>query len=87
MRAKELPDCAMGRRLSAHLARGPPLWAECGDVQMGDGAQIEPADWHLANSAFWRWIGQARPSCGRSKGFDMGQRIRYQWYRMRDEKL
>ena len=28
-------------------ARGPPLWADC-DAQMGDGAQIEPADWDLA---------------------------------------
>ena len=28
-------------------ARGPPLWEECGDAQMGDGAQIEP-DWDLA---------------------------------------
>jgi hypothetical protein len=28
-------------------ARGPPLWEEC-DAQMGDGAQIEPADWDLA---------------------------------------
>lgn len=25
-------------------ARGPPLWDDGGDVQMGDGAQIEP-DW------------------------------------------
>jgi hypothetical protein len=28
-------------------ARGPPLWDDGGDVQMGDGAQIEPADWDL----------------------------------------
>jgi hypothetical protein len=27
-------------------ARGPPLWEECGDAQMGDGAQREP-DWDL----------------------------------------
>ena len=29
-------------------ARGPPLWKECGDAQMGKGVQIEPAyatDW------------------------------------------
>ena len=29
-------------------ARGLPLWEECGDAQMGDGVQIEPADWVLA---------------------------------------
>ena len=29
------------------LARGSPLWDECGDTQMDDGAQIEP-DWDLA---------------------------------------
>jgi hypothetical protein len=29
-------------------ARGPPLWDDCGDAQMDDGAQIEPADWDLA---------------------------------------
>ena len=29
-------------------ARGPPLWDDGGDAQMGDGAQIEPADWDLA---------------------------------------
>ena len=29
-------------------ARAPPLCKECGDAQMDDGAQIEPADWHLA---------------------------------------
>jgi len=28
-------------------ARGPPLWEQCGDAQMVDGAQIEP-DWDLA---------------------------------------
>ena len=28
-------------------ARGPPLWEDCGDAQIGDGAQIEP-DWDLA---------------------------------------
>jgi hypothetical protein len=31
-------------------ARGPPLREEC-DVQMDDGAQIEPADWDLAAQA------------------------------------
>lgn len=31
-------------------ARGPPLWDDC-DVQMGDGLQIEPADWDLAAQA------------------------------------
>ena len=33
----------------AHIApaRGPPLWDECTDAQMDDGAQIEP-DWDLA---------------------------------------
>ncbi len=29
-------------------ARGPPLWDNCSDAQMDDGAQIEPADWDLA---------------------------------------
>jgi hypothetical protein len=29
-------------------ARGPPLWDDCSDAQMDDGAQIEPADWDLA---------------------------------------
>lgn len=29
-------------------ARGPPLWEECGEAQMGDGAQVEPTDWDLA---------------------------------------
>jgi hypothetical protein len=29
-------------------ARGPPLWEDGGDAQMGDGVQIEPADWDLA---------------------------------------
>jgi len=42
-------------------ARGPPLWEECGDAQMGDGAQIEPADWDL--------VAQAAP------GFEVDQRI------------
>ena len=32
-------------------ARGPPLWDDCGDAQMDDGAQIEPADWDLAAQA------------------------------------
>jgi hypothetical protein len=29
-------------------ARGPPLWDDCGDTQMDDELQIEPADWDLA---------------------------------------
>ncbi len=29
-------------------ARGPPLWDDCSDAQMDEGAQIEPADWDLA---------------------------------------
>lgn len=28
-------------------ARGPPLWEDCGDAQMGEGVQTEP-DWDLA---------------------------------------
>ena len=47
------------RKILAHLdvdsepprispARGQPLWEERCDAQMGDGAQIEPADWVLA---------------------------------------
>ena len=28
-------------------ARGPPLWDDCGDAQMGDGIAVEP-DWDLA---------------------------------------
>ena len=47
------------RKILAHLgvdsesprispAREPPLWDDCSDAQMGDGAQIEPADWGLA---------------------------------------
>ena len=32
-------------------ARGPPLWDDCSDAQMDDGAQIEPADWDLAAQA------------------------------------
>ena len=37
----------------AHIspARGPPLWDDCGDAQVDDGAQIEPdlaTDWDLA---------------------------------------
>ena len=34
------------RRISP--ARGPPLWDDCSDAQMDDGAQTEPADWDLA---------------------------------------
>ena len=47
------------RKILAHLgvdselphispARGPPVSDDCRDAQMGDGAQIEPADWGLA---------------------------------------
>ena len=32
------------------------------------GAPIIPG----VNSAFWRWIGQARPYCGRGGGFYVG---------------
>jgi hypothetical protein len=28
-------------------ARGPPLWDDCGDAQMGEGVEVEP-DWDLA---------------------------------------
>jgi hypothetical protein len=28
-------------------ARGPPLWDDCGDAQMGEGVEVE-ADWDLA---------------------------------------
>jgi hypothetical protein len=28
-------------------ARGPPLWEDCGDAQLGEGSQIGP-DWDLA---------------------------------------
>lgn len=28
-------------------ARGPPLWEDCGDAQMGEGVEVEP-DWDLA---------------------------------------
>jgi hypothetical protein len=28
-------------------ARGPPLWEDCGDAQLGEGPQIGP-DWDLA---------------------------------------
>lgn len=38
-----LRDC----RFKQVDARGPPLWDDGGDAQMGDGAQIEPADWDL----------------------------------------
>ena len=42
-------------------ARGPPLWDDCSDAQMDDGAQIEPADWDLA----------AQPA----PDFEVGQRV------------
>jgi hypothetical protein len=28
-------------------ARGPPLWDDCGDAQMGEGVEVE-VDWDLA---------------------------------------
>ena len=28
-------------------ARGPPLWDDCGNAQMGEGVEVEP-DWDLA---------------------------------------
>ena len=40
-------------RLSA--ARGPPLWQDCGDAQVGNGVQIEP-DWATD------WDGAAQPA-------------------------
>jgi hypothetical protein len=33
-------------------ARGPLLWAQCGDAQMGDGAQIEP-DYEVDQRISW----------------------------------
>lgn len=45
-------------------ARGPPLWDDCGDAQMGDGAHIEP-DWATD------WDGAAQPT----PGFEVDQRI------------
>ncbi len=32
------------------LARGPPLWDECGAQEMGEGVEAEP-DWYLANQS------------------------------------
>jgi len=32
-------------------ARGSPLWDDCTDAHIDDGAQIEPADWDLAAQA------------------------------------
>jgi hypothetical protein len=46
-------------------ARGPPLWDDGGDAQMGDGAQIEPADWDLA----------AQPAPAFAPDFEVDQRI------------
>ncbi len=45
-------------------ARGPPLWDDCGDAQMGDGAQSEP-DWATD------WDGAAQPA----PDFEVDQRI------------
>ncbi len=46
-------------------ARGPPLWDDCSDAQMDDGAQIEPADWVT------EWDGAAQPA----PDFEVDQRI------------
>ena len=47
-------------------ARGPPLWDDCGDAQMGDGAQTEP-DWATD------WDGAAQPA----PDFEVDQRINW----------
>jgi hypothetical protein len=47
-------------------ARGPPLWDDCGDAQMGDGAQTEP-DWAPD------WDGAAQPA----PDFEVDQRINW----------
>ncbi len=46
-------------------ARGPPLWDDCSDAQMDDGAQIEPADWAT------EWDGAAQPA----PDFEVDQRV------------
>ena len=45
-------------------ARGPPLWDECGDPQMGEGVEVEP-DWATD------WDGAAQPA----PDFDADQRV------------
>jgi hypothetical protein len=45
-------------------ARGPPLWDDCGDAQMDDGAQTEP-DWATD------WDGAAQPA----PDFEVDQRV------------
>jgi hypothetical protein len=47
-------------------ARGPPLWDDCGDAQMDDGAQTEP-DWATD------WDGAAQPV----PDFEVDQRINW----------
>ena len=47
-------------------ARGPPLWDDCGDAQMDDGAQTEP-DWATD------WDGAAQPA----PDFEVDQRINW----------
>lgn len=47
-------------------ARGPPLWEDCGDAQMDDGAQVEP-DWGAD------WDGAAQPA----PDFDVDQRVNW----------
>lgn len=47
-------------------ARGPPLWEDCGDAQMDDGAQVEP-DWGAD------WDGTAQPA----PDFDVDQRVNW----------
>ncbi len=46
-------------------ARGPPLWDDCSDAQMDEGAQIGPADWVT------EWDGAAQPA----PDFEVDQRI------------
>ena len=47
-------------------ARGPPLWEDCDDAQMGEGAQTEP-DWATD------WDGAAQPA----PDFEVDQRVNW----------
>ena len=47
-------------------ARGPPLWDDCGDAQMGEGFEVEP-DWATD------WDGAAQPA----PDFDVDQRVNW----------
>ena len=47
-------------------ARGPPLWDDCGDAQMGEGVEVEP---HWATD----WDGAAQPA----PDFDVDQRVNW----------